>query len=62
MLLVGIPYSEPGLNATQTGGTPYGASHVARTQNDTQLSSEEIACAQTLGRRVAQTAKRLGNA
>jgi NAD(P)H dehydrogenase (quinone) len=62
MLLVGIPYSEPGLNATQTGGTPYGASHVARTQNDTQLSSEEIACAQTLGRRVAEIAKRLSNA
>ena len=28
MLLTGIPYSEPGLSETKTGGTPYGASHV----------------------------------
>ena len=29
MLLTGIPYSEPGLSETKTGGTPYGASHVS---------------------------------
>src|SRR5580658_2994511 len=31
MLIVGLPYTEPDLNATATGGTPYGASHVAGT-------------------------------
>ncbi|GIT23196.1 MAG: hypothetical protein CM1200mP40_28780 [Gammaproteobacteria bacterium] len=29
MIYCGIPYSESALNATQTGGTPYGASHIA---------------------------------
>ena len=35
MIFVGVPYSEPGLNATRSGGTPYGASHVAREQSAT---------------------------
>ncbi len=29
MLLVGLPYTEPGLNTTTRGGTPYGASHIS---------------------------------
>jgi len=61
MILVGIPYSEPALNATRSGGTPYGASHVAYTQADTSLSDEEIACARSLGKRVAEIAVRLNN-
>lgn len=59
MLLVGIPYSEQALSTTLTGGTPYGASHIARDQGDTELSEEEIACARTLGKRVAEIAVRL---
>ena len=59
MILVGVPYSEPALNATRSGGTPYGASHVAYTQADTDLSDEEIACARCLGKRVAEIAVRL---
>ena len=31
MLLVGLPFTERGLNQTRTGGTPYGATHVAGT-------------------------------
>lgn len=61
MILVGVPYSEPALNATRSGGTPYGASHIAYTQADTDLSDEEIACARTLGKRVAEIAVRLND-
>lgn len=59
MILVGVPYSEPALKATRSGGTPYGASHVAYSQSDTALSEEEIACARTLGKRVAEIAGKL---
>jgi NAD(P)H dehydrogenase (quinone) len=59
MLLVGIPYSETALSKTDGGGTPYGASHVAREQHDIELSEHEIACARTLGKRVAEAARRL---
>ena len=59
MVLVGVPYSEPALMATRSGGSPYGASHVAFSQSDTALTREEIAIAQTLGRRVAEVAMRL---
>ena len=59
MLLVGLPYSEVALNTTRTGGTPYGASHVAGSDRTGVLSAEEQALAQALGRRVAATAVRL---
>jgi NAD(P)H dehydrogenase (quinone) len=61
MLLVGVPYSEAALSTTRSGGTPYGASHVAFRQGDTELSAEEIAVARALGRRVAMAALALGN-
>jgi len=51
MVLVGLPYSERALNVTRSGGTPYGASHVASVQQE--LSDDERALAQALGRRVA---------
>jgi NAD(P)H dehydrogenase (quinone) len=59
MLLVGVPFSESALTATTTGGTPYGASHVARNQDDIALSEHEIAVARHLGKRVAETAAKL---
>lgn len=61
MLLVGVPYSEPALSATRSGGTPYGASHVAYEQGDTRLSEEEATIARTLGARVARAALALGD-
>lgn len=61
-LLVGIPYTEPALSSTRTGGTPYGASHVAGDDNDPRLSNEEITLARALGRRVAAIAARLDSA
>lgn len=57
MYLVGLPYSERELHSTRSGGSPYGASHVAGVQRD--LTEEERALAQALGRRVAQLAVRL---
>jgi len=59
MVLVGLPYSEAQLSSTREGGTPYGASHVAGTATDGQLSAAEIELAQALGRRVARLATRL---
>ena len=59
MIIVGVPYSEPALNATRSGGTPYGATHVAYEQSDTELTADEAAIAQTLGHRVADIAVRL---
>jgi len=59
MLVVGIPFTEPALNATTTGGTPYGASHVAGTSGNQAISDDERTLARALGRRVAGIAKRL---
>lgn len=58
-VIVGIPYTEPQLSTTRTGGTPYGASHVAGPRDDPALSEEETALARALGRRLATLAGRL---
>jgi NAD(P)H dehydrogenase (quinone) len=58
-LIVGIPFTEPALSHTTTGGTPYGASHVAGAQDDPQPSDDEAHLARVLGRRVADIARRL---
>ena len=59
MLLVGIPYTERALNQTQSGGTPYGASHVSGDAQGNPLTDHERTLAQVLGRRVAEIALRL---
>src|SRR3954469_8226078 len=41
MLIVGLPYAEAELLSTATGGTPYGASHVAGMASDRAVSDEE---------------------
>ena len=58
-VIVGIPFTEPQLSTTRTGGTPYGASHVAGGEDDPHPSEEEAALARALGRRVADIARRL---
>lgn len=60
MMLLGIPYTEPALNTTITGGTPYGATHIAGVANDQSLSADEITLAKNLGERLARTAMNLG--
>lgn len=60
MLMVGIPFTEPALLATETGGTPYGASHVGGSEGDRPISAHEAELCRVLGRRVAQASARLG--
>jgi len=59
MLLVGLPYTEAALSNTQTGGTPYGASHVAGGKGDNPISEHERELARALGRRLATVARKL---
>lgn len=59
MLLVGLPYTEPDLNATRSGGTPYGATHVSGAANDRPVSDEESRLAFALGKRLATVARKL---
>lgn len=58
MLWCGLPYTQPDVTTTRTGGTPYGASHFAADGENT-LSSEEVRMAQALGARVAGIARKL---
>lgn len=59
MLLVGIPFTESLLSSTRSGGTPYGASHVAGGDDQAPLTDEEKVLARALGRRVAGIAEKL---
>lgn len=59
MLIVGLPYSAPELLTTTTGGTPYGASHLAGTNADLPVSGDEKKLCMLLGRRLAETALKL---
>lgn len=58
MLVTGIPYSEPALNQTSTGATPYGASHVAGQQGQ-PLSEHETSACRALGKRIADLSCRI---
>ncbi|NAW68480.1 NAD(P)H:quinone oxidoreductase [Vibrio sp. V27_P1S3P104] len=55
MLIVGIPYSEPKLHTTRSGGTPYGASYVS----SATLTNDESELARKLGQRLARIASQL---
>ncbi|MBX9586323.1 MAG: NAD(P)H:quinone oxidoreductase [Gammaproteobacteria bacterium] len=59
MLMVGLPYSEPDLNTTQSGGTPYGASHVAGIDSNFPLNEEEARLCRALGKRLAEITLKL---
>ena len=58
-LIVGLPFTEPLLNTTRTGGSPYGATHVAGVDSQLPFSDEERSLARALGRRVAEVARKL---
>jgi len=58
MYLVGLPYTAQALTRTRSGGTPYGASHVAGHERRTDLTEDERELARLLGRRVAELACR----
>ncbi len=59
MLLLGIPYTEEKLNQTTSGGTPYGASHIAGIDGKLPLSNDEKTLCKALGERLAHIASAL---
>lgn len=59
MMILGIPYSEPQLATTSSGGTPYGASHIAGAMDDKPISDDEKKLCIALGKRLAETAVKL---
>jgi NAD(P)H dehydrogenase (quinone) len=59
MYLVGLPFGERGLSDTRSGGSPYGASHVAAVSGPGELSETEAALARALGARVAALSLKL---
>lgn len=59
MLVLGIPFTEAALNITESGGTPYGASHVAGSRGDRPLTEHEKQLAIAAGKRLAETALKL---
>ena len=59
MVFCGIPYSEAALNTTTTGGTPYGASHLAGAKGNNPISDDEAVLCAALGKRVATIAQKL---
>jgi NAD(P)H dehydrogenase (quinone) len=59
MVMVGLPFTEAALSTTTTGGTPYGASHVAGAAGNPTLDDTERALAIALGKRLAHTALKL---
>ena len=61
MLLIGIPYTEPGLFEKEGGGTPYGATHVAGEKNDLPVTKNEKELCFAAGKRLATIAKKLKN-
>ncbi len=58
-ILVGIPYTEESLSTTQSGGTPYGATHVSGQDSKSPFSDDEKKLCHALGKRVAEIASKL---
>jgi len=61
MLITGIPYTEPDLHNTLSGGTPYGMSHFAGQDNKNAISDEEKRLCRALGKRLAEFCLKLNN-
>lgn len=59
MIIIGLPYTEPELVSTASGGTPYGASHVAGIAGDKTITKEEKKLCIALGRRLAELASKI---
>ena len=59
MIVVGIPYTDPALHDTTSGGSPYGATHFAGRGNDLPVDAVERGLARHLGARLARVAKAL---
>ncbi|MBC7454822.1 MAG: NAD(P)H:quinone oxidoreductase [Massilia sp.] len=62
MLVMGLPYTNPELMTTASGGSPYGATHWSGIDGDKAITADEKALAIALGRRLALTATTLQGA
>jgi len=61
MIISGVPYSVAELRATRSGGTPYGATHVAGDNTAVSLTADEQSIAKAAGDRLARLAEKLSN-
>lgn len=59
MLILGVPYAEPSLMTTASGGSPYGATHWSGATGNHELTPDTRALAIALGKRLAETARTL---
>lgn len=59
MMILGLPYSEPDLMSSKTGGSPYGVTHLALADGSAPISAEEQRLARAQGKRLAQIALQL---
>lgn len=59
MIILGLPYSEAALEDTTKGGTPYGASHISGLKHQNKIDDNEKILCLALGKRLAETAKKL---
>ncbi|WP_370279818.1 NAD(P)H:quinone oxidoreductase [Pontibacterium sp.] len=59
MVIAGLPYSESELLSTQSGGTPYGATHVAGRDNSNTPDETELSLCRAQGKRLGELALKL---
>lgn len=59
MIILGLPYAEAALESTAMGGSPYGASHISGAKHQNKLDENEKTLCLALGKRLAETAKKL---
>lgn len=59
MLVLGLPYSEPSLMTTASGGSPYGATHWSGIAGDKPVSEDSRSLAIAMGKRLASTTRKL---
>lgn len=60
MIILGLPNAHAELSHTQSGGTPYGASHVSGARHDRNMTQDEKILCEALGSRLATVAAKLG--
>ena len=59
MILLGIPYTDSKLSTTKSGGTPYGTTHVAGSDNNLPINEDEKTLCISVGKRIAKLSKKL---
>lgn len=60
-IVMGLPYTEPDLNTTSSGGTPYGPTHCTGPDGKKPMTEEEQRLCFAMGKRLAEIALKLKN-